>query len=376
VIPIPLPLPRPWPRRVTVRLDPRQWWFFPALLGVLIVALGLWLLGPTAPDRPGRRPLPPAPDAADAAGYLFCTWNVENLFDDEDDPSNADEVEDWFGRNPLAAREKVDLLAQALRARNGGLGPDILVVVEVENRRAAELLRDALNAGLPPERRYGGLVHRDNRSGRRIEPAVLTRLPVRDDLTRDFAPLRILEAHLEGPGHAPLVVLASHWTSRLRDGSDARREVYADALYRAVGDLLRSDPEADVVIAGDFNDEPGDPSVARSLHAVADPGLVRDSLRRDGPLLLLDLTARLDPETDGTYHYNGRWQVLDHIVAAPGLLDPPGWVVRPETLRVENGPGLRTGRDGRPWRFGGPTNRNPRGPSDHFAVTVRMTVTP
>jgi hypothetical protein len=365
---------------VSVRVEPARGWFAPALLVVLVLVLALWLFERSRLVRP--RPAPPSPSPprpfppAGAGGYLFCTWNVENLFDDEDDPSNADEVEDWFGRNPLAVREKVGLLAQALRAQNGGLGPDILVVVEVENRRAAELLRAALNDGLPPDRRYAALVHRDNRTGRRIEPAVLTRLPVRDDLTRAFPPQRILEAHIEGPGGAPLVVLASHWTSRLRDGSGARRAAYARTLYRAVGALVRSDPEADILLAGDFNDEPGDPSVAEHLHAAADPGLVRESLRGNGPLLLLDLTARLDPSRDGTYCFNGRWEVLDHVVASPGLLDPPGWRVLPETLRVEHGAGLRFGRDGRPWRFGGAANGNPRGPSDHFAVSVRLTVTP
>jgi hypothetical protein len=358
---------------VTIRLDPERGWSLPALLAVLLVALGLWLLWPDArrPGWPRPRPVPPAPVGG---GYQFCTWNVENLFDDEDDPSNPDDDENWFGRNPAVVHEKVGLLARALLDQNGGLGPDILVVVEVENRRAVELLRDALNAGLPTDRRYTGLAHRDNRSGRRIEPAVLTRLPVLDDLTRDFHPQRILEAHLEGPGGAPLVVLASHWTSRLREGSEVRRSSYADVLAREVARLLRADPGADVVVAGDFNDEPDDPSVAEHLRAVPDPDAVRQSLRRGGPPLLLDLTARLDPDRDGTYLYSGRWQVLDHIVASPGLLDPPGWRVLPETLRVENNPGLRYGRDGRPWRFGGPGNRNPRGPSDHFAVSVRMAV--
>lgn len=372
---ITLPIPGwfPFPVRRTLRLDPFEGGWRPtAVVALALILLGLWLLRPTGPGPP---PVPVPASTAD--GYLFCTWNVENLFDDRDDPADRDADETWFGAHPEAVTEKVGLLARALLLQNEGRGPDVLTVVEVENRRAVELLRDALNSVLPPDvPRYTGLVHRDNRSGRRIEPAVLTRLPVRDDRTRSFAPLRILEAHLEGPGGAPLVVLASHWTSRIREGSEARRAAYADTLYQRARELTDSDPAADVLIAGDFNDEPGDPSVGEHLHALADPDRVRDASRAGAPLRLLDLTARLDPARDGTYYYKGRWEVLDHLVASPGLLDPSGWQVMPETVRVENSGSLRFGRDGRPWRFGNPGNTNPRGPSDHFAVTVRLAVRP
>lgn len=373
---IPLPIPRsfplPVPRWLTIRLDRLPTGLvLRAGIALALIGLGLWLLLPRGPVPPPRVPFP----ASGANDYLFCTWNAENLFDDEDDPGNHDSDEDWFASNPDAVHEKVDHLARALRLQNGGRGPDILVVVEVENRRAAELLRNALNDGLARSDRYATLIHRDNRTGRRIEPAVLTRLEARDDLTRTFHGDRTLEAHLVGPGGAPLVVLASHWTSRVRGETEGRRASYADTLYRAVEDLTASDPVADVLIAGDFNDEPGDPSVVKHLHAVADADAVLASSRSGGPLVLLDLTARLDPlRGGGTYFYGGHWQVLDHLVAAPGLLDSSGWRVLVETLRVENPPALQIGRDGRPWRFGGPKSHSPRGYSDHFAVTVRLSV--
>src|SRR5512135_27540 len=111
----------------------KNWREMAALVVALAVA-GLWLLWDDAPPPPAPRP--PAP----AEGYLFCSWNVENLFDDRDDPRNHDEDEDWFGRNPDVVQEKVRLLAQALLVQNDGRGPDILAAVEVESLRAAELL--------------------------------------------------------------------------------------------------------------------------------------------------------------------------------------------------------------------------------------------
>ncbi len=215
----------------------RRTWLVRTALAGLVIALGLWLFFPRETLR-----LPAGLDLwsrTSAEGYLFCTWNLENLFDDADDPSNHDEEEDWFGRHPEAVREKLDRLVSALRLQNGGRGPDILAVVEVENRRAARLLFDALNRGAAPADRYTTLIHRDNRSGRRIEPAVLSRLPGRDDLTRSFPIERILEAHLTGPEGVPLVVLVSHWTSRTRSGTEARRALYGDLLYRSGGGVDR-----------------------------------------------------------------------------------------------------------------------------------------
>ena len=302
-----------------------------------------------APER-GGGPLPQPPPPPGGQGpeagasrqeYLFCTWNVENLFDDQDDPHNE------------------------------GHGPDILAIVEVENRRAVELLRDAINEKLPTEWQYNGLVHRDNVSGRRIEPAILTRLPVSEDRTHSFGIRRILEARIVSRG-AALHILASHWTSRVRGETEGKREAYADVLYETVADIVRTNPAADVLLSGDFNDEPNDPSLIEHLHAIGSVEQVRRELTQDGPFHLLDLAANLDPETQGTYFYNGRWQVLDHIVVSPGLLDPRGWLVLPETLQTENGPELRIGRTRHPWRFGGPTSQQPRGTSDHFALTVRL----
>ncbi len=165
----------------------------------------------------------------------------------------------------------------------------------------------------------------------------------------------------------------SHWTSRVRGETETKRERYAEALYREFLALSRDDPAADVLICGDFNDEPDDPSLRSGLHAVTDPALVREGAAEPN---LLDLVAGRNAATDGTYFYSGRWQFLDHLVASPGLLDPKGWRVLPETLATAHPPELRAGRSGAPKRFGKPASENPRGPSDHFALTVRIQVEP
>jgi endonuclease/exonuclease/phosphatase family metal-dependent hydrolase len=336
----------------------------------LIVLAAAWLVS-TGRSRPKLIPGAPAPRSAE--GVLFCSWNVENFFDDRDDPTNRDQDEDWFAHDPEAFARKVGALRDAALLHNEGRGPDVLAMVEVESRRSVEALRDALNAVLPPDWRYTGIVQRDDRTGRRFAPAVLTRLAVREDLTRgppDFGNRRILEAHLESDG-VPLIVLASHWKSRLggKDETEARREDYADAVYGRYLSLRRREPGLDVILAGDFNDEPGDSSLTEHLHAVSDPGLVRES---DSEPSLLDLVADPSLAGQGTYFFTGRWEFLDHILAPPELLDAQGWTIRPETLKVGDFRELRRGPKGSPWKFGGPKATTPRGYSDHFALSVRL----
>lgn len=349
------------------------------IAAVALIVLVLFLLWVFEPRRPvilppqGPEPLPGPRVARAPEGYLFCTWNVENFFDDRDDPLNHDEDEDWFGRNPGAVRQKVGLLVDALLRQNHGRGPDILAMVEVESRRAVELLRDALNDRLSDDAAYRTIVFRENNTGRRFAPAILTRLTARDRRTRgprDFGNRRILEAHLEAEGE-PLVVLASHWTSRVTDETDAKRTAYAETVYRAAMGQIQADPAADVLLSGDFNDTPEDLAVRVHLRAVGDPKAV---WLGDGKPRLLNLMIGKDPNLEGTFYYRGRWQILDQILVSPGLLDQAGWRVLPETARTENPPGLRAGRSRAPFRFGGPKTQNPRGPSDHFAVTVRLKV--
>ncbi len=346
-----------------------------AVLIILLIVVGASWVATGGWSRPKLIPGAPAPRSVE--GVLFCAWNVENLFDDRDDPTNRDLDEDWFARDPEAFAKKVETLRDAVLLHNDGRGPDVLAMVEVESRRSVEALRDSLNAVLPPDYRYTGIVQRDDRTGRRFAPAVLTRLAVREDLTRgppDFGNRRILEAHLESGG-VPLVVLVAHWKSRLggKDETEARRISYADELYRRYLSLRRRDPGLDVILAGDFNDGPGDPSLVEHMHAVADPGLLHAD---DAEPSLLDLVADPSLAGQGTYFFAGRWEFLDHILAPPELLDGKGWTVRPETIRVGSFRSLRRGATGSPWKFGGPKATGPRGYSDHFALSVRLAVEP
>lgn len=344
-----------------IRRDPR--W----LIALLVLAGIVFLLDSFQRIPRTQAPVPPA----STEGYLFCSWNVENLFDDVDDPKNQDPLDAWFASDPRALEQKHDLLAESLLSLNDGRGPDILALVEVENRRAVELLRQAINRRLPTEWQYTEIAHQDNISGRRIEPAILTRLPLDPSGMRTFpAGRRLLGARITIDDQ-PLEILVGHWTSRLTDQDGAKRLSYAQEMYATYQEIEQvSRNSADVLICGDFNDEPDDESLRLGLRATGDVSSVVAGAGLDQPRLL-NLLAGRDPESFGTYRYRNRWQILDHLIVSPGLLEGKGWAVAVETLQTINGPSLQDGRGG-PLRFGNENNPNPRGPSDHFAVCVRL----
>jgi endonuclease/exonuclease/phosphatase family metal-dependent hydrolase len=321
-----------------------------------------------------RRPEPSVNGAPER--YLFCFWNVENLFDDRLDrrENRADkEFDTWFATDPEALRLKLDHLSEALIRLNGGKGPDILAVVEVESRRAAELLQDALNRRLPdPSLHYTHLLMKELSAGRHIAPAILTRLPVVGDRTRlHGSRLRILEGHIEVNDH-DLVIIASHWTSRTSDENGAHRDKYGDQIHGVFRAMYRTNPKVDLLVSGDFNDPPDAPSVTEHLRASGDLQAVLQP--RFDPLLL-DLFADKEPSSGfGTHFYAGRWEIFDQIAVSSGLLDSEGWSCAPASARTVNTLVRPGDRKHRPWRFGSERDKHPRGYSDHFPMTVELSV--
>jgi endonuclease/exonuclease/phosphatase family metal-dependent hydrolase len=313
----------------------------------------------------------PRPDSGD---YLLCFWNLENFFDDREDGriNGADKEYDvWFARDHHARELKLEHLTRAILELNGGRGPDILCVAEVESQRALELLQESLNKRLSDAAlHYAHTLFKEVASGRHIGTGILTRLPVERERTQVLGKrLRILEGHITVNGH-PLVLVASHWTSRLTDEAGAGRDKYADQVYGRFRAMYTSNPHVDFLVCGDFNDSPEDESVTRHLHASAIDGAVRTA--NEGPRLY-DLMAGKDPHHFGTHYYK-KWLIFDHIVVSPGLLDSEGWSVVPDSVKTINTLTNPHDKQQRPWRFGSEKDKGERGYSDHFPVTVRLQV--
>jgi endonuclease/exonuclease/phosphatase family metal-dependent hydrolase len=321
----------------------------------------------------------PASDSGTGGGaakdYLFCFWNAENFFDDKlngwrNEPDK--EYDAWFAADDGAAcKEKVAHLSEALAKMNDGKGPDILALAEVETERAAELLLEALNHRIKDRAApYKNVLFKDVHGGRHISPAILTRLPVVKDKTHLHGTrLRILEGHVEVNGH-DLVILATHWTSRVSDTEGEARDKYGDQVYGVFKAMYKSNPKVDFLVCGDFNDPPDDDSVTKHLHAIGDADLVKKAGAE--PYLFHLFADKAKDKDVGTHYYRGKWMIFDQIAVSPGLLDAEGWTCEVKTARIVND--LTADKKGRPKRFGNEKDKGERGYSDHFPVTVRLKV--
>jgi endonuclease/exonuclease/phosphatase family metal-dependent hydrolase len=307
--------------------------------------------------------------------YLFAFWNIENFFDGNVDgwKTEPDKSYDtWFASDKEALEKKLDNITSIVVGLNDGKGPDIFCAAEVEStERAADLLKDRLNARLKDSAlHYQHVLFKPLHSGRNISTAIYTRLPVTGDKTRLLDNRRrILEGHIHVNGH-DLVVIASHWTSRISDEKGEGRAKYADEIYGAYRAMHKSNPKVDLIICGDFNDNPTDPSVTEHLHAVGDPKKV---LAANDPPLLFNLMAQPKFEGKGSHFYRGKPFLFDNIVVSPGMLDKEGWSCEPETATIVTD--KVTDSKGRPKRFGDKEDKGERGYSDHLPVTVRLKVT-
>lgn len=332
------------------------------LLSIVVIAFLLKNSGPTNSGTPTAGP----------GEYLFCFWNVENLFDDHDDQRNTvdEEYDNWMANRPEDLQLKLDHLSSALLSMNAGRGPDILAVCEVESIRAAELLRNALNKKLPHGAApYGEVQMKEVAAGRHIAPAVITRLPVDTGSTRSLGKgLRILETVVTVNNHK-LFIVTSHWTSQLSDKSGDRRDRYADVIFEAYRQHHRSDATIDFLVCGDFNTDPRNESVTKNLRALGS----RDKVAASKEPVFFNLFADKDPTRYGTLTYNKNPLIYDHICVSPGLLDDQRWSCDADSVVTYTDGLMRRGATYRqPWRFGNQRDSGGRGYSDHFPVAVKL----
>jgi predicted extracellular nuclease len=306
-------------------------------------------------------------------------YNVENLFDTLDDPTVNDQ--DFLPSSPLAWGEaryyhKIGQISNLIAHMNRGSTPDFLGICEIENQR---VLQDLL--GQPALRKSNlAFVHSESKDPRGIDVALLYNKTLFKPFARWDLPID-LPGDSSSPTRPILVVsgrllsgdtlhfLVNHWPSRRGGNEKSAPNRYAAArrLRQAVDSLFTryGGPERSfLVITGDFNDTPLDPSIRLLLGA--------DSSSSRG---LFHPWAGLE---GGSYCYQDRWEWLDQIILSQGFvpqskdaktlhyIQGSASVPADSTLRQQEGK-----FKGYPFRtYAG--NRYLGGPSDHLPVHLYL----
>jgi predicted extracellular nuclease len=264
--------------------------------------------------------------AGDYRYLRFVFYNVENYFDAHDDSLTNDEEFTPEGTRHWTYtkyKQKQKKIYQVLAAAGGWELPDIMGFCEIENRYVME---DLINS--TPLKYYNyDLVHKESPDRRGIDVALIYRTGKLKLLNSDFirvvfpfdtaAKTRdILYASLRTLNDDTLHFFINHWPSRMggQAESDARRQVVAGILRLKVDSLFGLNPAANIVIAGDFNDEPDNNSIIQMLGA---------KTSYDNPQFseLYNLSWYLKTVLGkGSYKYQGSWGLIDQIIVSGALL--------------------------------------------------------
>jgi hypothetical protein len=310
-------------------------------------------------------------------------YNFENLFDTLDDPHKFDEDFTPGGAYHYTGtvyRAKLHNLAGVLQQLGTELNPDgpaLIGTAEIEN----DLVLSDLVA--QPEIRSRGyrFVHFESPDNRGVDVALLYHPKYFRVLQARALETDIRESGEKGGRTRDVLyvtgifagdtthVFVNHWPSR-RGGAAASAPLRATAARvskRVIDSLMKRVPQTRVLLMGDLNDDPNDPSVMKVLGANGDR-------RKVSPGGLFNPWLAFIRKGIGTLCFDDTWNLFDQVMLSSGWLNasPGHWrFFRAEIYNREFLKEAFGKYKGYPHRsFEGP--RWIDGYSDHFPVVVYL----
>jgi endonuclease/exonuclease/phosphatase family metal-dependent hydrolase len=255
------------------------------------------IVKPRAPARPGE--------------LVIGAYNSLNLFDDRDDPYRDDEG------TPAKPREEMEKLAASIESLNA----DVLAMEEVENRDYLERFVDVFL----PDMGYDNVVLFEGNDGRGIDVALLSRVPVGP--VRSHRHIRfpgphgagtmrfnrdVLAVTLEPQGGPPLEVWVVHLKSKRGSGdsgvdeTEPIRLAEATEIRKLLDAELAKNPQARIILTGDFNDVFESKSV--------------QTIVGSGPTAMRSAMTDLGPHPAVvSYNEEPFRTVIDHMLCSPAM---------------------------------------------------------
>lgn len=273
---------------------------------------------------------------AEKATYKINTvafYNLENLFDTEDDPDKLDEkspiMEMAKSERGKIYRKKLSNMAEVISkigTQQAQQPPAVIGVCEVENYK---VLQDLVNE--PPLKQYNyEIIHYESPDERSIDVALLYRSPLfrpmhsqphevvnykqddpgERDYTRDVL-------HVKGKLDGDVVhFFVNHWPSR--SGGEKRSRPYrvnaAKTAKKVIDSVQSQNPYAKILLMGDLNDGPENKSVKEVINAKDAP----EKLELKG---MYNPFEKIFDKGIGTIAWRMKWDLFDHIIISKPLVD-------------------------------------------------------
>ncbi len=282
---------------------------------LLVIAMLPWLAACAQPAKknakPGKQP------------FVAMFYNVENLFDTQDDPKINDDEFTPNGRIPWTDERletKIKQIGQVMTDIAQPAMPDLVGFAEVENLQVLEMLTSS--AAL--DKYKYSIVHYDSPDERGIDVAMLYNPATFEVVLSE--PLKVMLAgndntrdilYVKGKLNSGdiLHVFINHWPSR-REGSEKsepKRMAAANVLRAKLDAILKLEKSPNILILGDFNDEPLDKSIAQSL------GALNPDTK---PFLKNNVYSLLYPayrKGEGSLYYKD-WDLFDQVIVSGNCL--------------------------------------------------------
>lgn len=241
-------------------------------------------------------------------------YNVENLFDIYNEPNKHDNdflpssPKKWTTKRYESKVRKIGFAISNIGLKETGKHPALVGLAEVEN---AKVIKDLTASKYLKNCNYS-YIHYDSKDERGIDVALLYDTTVfkvtaskpytvelsdddgSPDYTRDVL---LVSGILDGEA---IHVIVNHWSSR-REGekeTEHKRIAASDKVGEIISHLKLDDPDAKILVIGDFNDEPDSKSIKRLIN----------SYNLFNPMETLRSFDR------GTTNYHKQWSLFDQIL--------------------------------------------------------------
>ena len=257
-------------------------------------------------------------------------YNVENLFDTINDPKTWDDDRTPKGKDKWTSiiyKKKLNNISKVIADIGFDLtnqAPSIIGLCEIENRRVLEdliktesLIKEdyqIIHYDSPDERGIDvAMLFKQNRfklSSSKTYPLYLKRKDGSRDYTRDHL---LVSGFLDKD---PIHFIINHWPSR--SGGQMRSEpsrILAGKVNKKIIDsILQSNPKANIISMGDFNDNPSDKSIKPILNTTFKKSKIKEGQ-------LFNPMEELYRKGYGSYRYRGKWDMIDQFFLSKNLVD-------------------------------------------------------
>jgi hypothetical protein len=254
--------------------------------------------------------------------YVIGFYNLENLFDTIDDPikNDAQFLPDGdYTWGTMKYTNKLQKMAYAISQMPKNLA--ILGVSEIENINVLEdLVKEPAisNRKLKPILIEGpdkrgidvGLLY----NTKLFKPTNITSTRMQSELENFFTRDQLcVSGILDGE---EIHIIVNHWPSRSggEERSKPRRAEAARTTKHICDSLFAINPNAKIVVMGDLNDDPIDPSITKELGAKSK---IEDTKIGE----LFNTTYAFYKQGIGTLAYKDQWNLFDQIIISQAWLN-------------------------------------------------------